>query len=571
MFATIVLRLCRACLPLLLLWIPKLILDAIVLYVSHGIGSRSKILSLLAIELTLAILDDVLNRFNTLCGSLLADRFANRVGVELIEHASTLDLASFEDSLFYDTLERVRSQNRGRMALIDDFLSLMQNIGSLALLSIGLVVFSRWLIVLLAFALVPLCLGESRISSLAYSSLYRWTPYRRLLDYLCYLGASTDSAKEIKQFGLGHHLAEAYKTISTDIYEDNKRIVVKRAMVGSLISVVSTGSYYSAYAVILIRTLAGRLSLGTFAFLTGSFSRSRYYLDRITTQITDISEQAICLKDLFAFFDARPSIQSSPNAIIVPRPLTQGVEFRHVSFAYPSSERSVVRDISFTVAPGETLALVGENGAGKSTLVKLLLRLYDPTDGQILLDGIDLKKYELKDFQNSTAILFQDYMRYDMPVRDNIGFGNIRHLSDRVQIAAAAYKSGASELIGRLPNGYEQILGLRFEGGMALSGGEWQKLALARAHMADAQLMILDEPTATLDARSEHELFSRFVELATSRMLVLISHRFSSVRMADQILVLKDGMIVERGTHGDLIRLGQHYAEMFELQASGYR
>jgi ATP-binding cassette subfamily B protein len=571
MVVTIVLRLCRAGLPLLALWIPKLIIDAIVQYASQGAGSKTRIWSLVALELTVAITNDILTRFNTLCDSLLADRFENRISVDVIRHASTLDLASFEDPSFHDSLERARNQNTNRMALIAALLNLIQDVVSLGVLSMGLLLFSPWLIVLLAGAAIPSFSSESRFNSLKYSSLYRWTPYRRLLDYLRYLGASIESAKEVKILGLGPHLAKIYTTVSTDIYEDNKRLAIRRATIGSALSIVSTGAYYTAYLVIITDTLASRLSLGTFTFLAASFARSRLYIDRIAGAITEISEQAIYLADLFGFFDARPSIQSLPNARMVPRPPKQGFEFRNVSFAYPGSDRSVLQNISFTLAPGETLALVGDNGAGKSTLVKLLSRLYDPTDGEILLDGIDLRNYDLKDLHNAIGILFQDYMHYDMLVRDNIGFGSIDCLDDMTQIAAAAEKSGAHELIGRLPKAYEQMLGRRFEGGISLSGGEWQKVALARAYMRDAQLMILDEPTSALDARAEYELFQHFTELAHGRMRVLISHRLSTVRMADRILVLKHGTIKEQGKHGDLVQLGQHYAELFELQASAYR
>jgi ATP-binding cassette subfamily B protein len=564
-------RIGRAGLPLLALWVPKLILDAIVLHVSHGVQNQTRIWFLVAMELVVAVANDILVRFNTLCDSLLSDRFTNRISVNVIQHASSLDLASFEDPSFYDSLERARNQNTSRMALIAALLNLMQDMLSLAVLSISLIFFSPWLVVLLACALVPLFLGESRHTALTYSSLFRWTPYRRLLDYLRYLGASTESAKEIKVLGLGRHLAAMYMAVATEIYEDTRTLAVKRATLGSLLNVVSTGAYYSAYLVILWNTLGSRISLGTFAFLVGSFSRSRYHMDRIVAEIVDVSEQAIYLKDLFAFFDVQPAIRSLPDARKVPRPPRQGFEFRHVSFTYPGSNRLVLQDINFKLVPGETLALVGDNGAGKTTLIKLLLRLYDPTNGEILLDGVDLRNYEIEDLHRATGIFFQDYMRYDMSVRDNIGFGNLDRIRDLAQIKTAAHRSGAEELISRLPKGYEQMLGRRFEEGVALSGGEWQKLALGRAYMADAQLMILDEPTANLDARAEYELFQQFSEFAHSRMLVLISHRFSTVRMADQILVLKGGTIRERGKHADLIQLGQHYAALFQMQASAYR
>jgi ATP-binding cassette subfamily B protein len=334
---------------------------------------------------------------------------------------------------------------------------------------------------------------------------------------------------------------------------------------------VSTGGYYGAYAVVLAQTLTGAVSLGSFTFLTGAFNRSRAYIEKILSGFNDISEQAVFLKDLFEFFAMEPTIAAAPDAIPAPRPIRHGFEFRNVGFAYSGSERMVIQNINFSLHPNEKLALIGLNGAGKTTLTKLLARLYDPTEGQILLDGIDLREYDVEDLRREIGVIFQDYMRYDLLVRENIGFGKVDSLSDQPRVESAAVKSLAKSVIDRLPNGYDQMVGRRFEGGVDLSGGEWQKFALARAYMRDAQLLILDEPTATLDARAEYEVFQRFSELTQERMAILISHRFSTVRMADRILVLAEGSIQEQGTHEQLLSLGGRYAELFELQAAGYR
>jgi ATP-binding cassette subfamily B protein len=569
--ATVLLRLVRALVPLAMLWIPKLILDAVVARISHGGGNLRHIWNLVALELALAIFSDVLGRANTLCDSLLGDRFTNRVSVRLMEHASALDLASFEDPVFYDKLERARRQTAGRMGLLAALLNVCQDTLSLLSLSAGLIVFSPWLMLLLVAAVVPSFLGETHFTTLAYSVLYRWTPQRRRLDYLRMLGASVQSAKEVKIFGLGRHLAKQYHQVSEDIYQENKHIAVRRATLGSALNLISTGGYYGAYAVVLIQTLAGGISIGTFTFLTGAFSRSRGYIEKVLSSFNDISEEAIFLKDLFEFFEMRPSIRSLPSALPAPRPIRRGFEFRNVGFAYPGSDRMVVHNISFHLHPAEKVALIGENGAGKTTLVKLLARLYDPTEGVILLDGIDLREYEVEDLRQEIGVIFQDYMRYDMFIRENIGFGKIESLDEQARIETAAKRSMAQDVIGRLPNGYDQMVGKRFEGGVDLSGGEWQKLALARAYMRDAQLLILDEPTATLDARAEFEVFQRFSDLTRGRMAVLISHRFSTVRMADRILVVAGGAVLEQGTHQQLISLGGRYAELFELQAAGYR
>ncbi len=529
--ASVFLRLSRALIPAAMLWVSKLILDAVVARITHGTGTLEAIWKLVALELALAVASDVLARANTLCDSLLGDRFTNRVSVRLMQHASRLDLASFEDPAFHDKLERARRQTTGRMGLLAALLSLAQDGISLISLSGLLIVFSPLLMVLLIAAVIPAFLGETHFTALAYSVLYRWTPQRRLLDYLRLLGASAQSAKEVKIFGLGDYLADRYHRLSD--------------------------------------------SIGTFTLLTGAFSRSRTYIERILSGFNDISEQALYLKDLFEFFEMEPSIRSGPEGgglpFPAPRPIRSGFEFRNVAFAYPGSDRAVVRNISFRLEPQEKVALIGENGAGKTTLVKLLARLYDPTEGRILLDGIDLREYDVDDLRREIGVIFQDYLRYDMLARENIGFGRLESLIDQERIETAAHKSLAQDVIDRLPNRYDQMVGRRFEGGVDLSGGEWQKFALARAYMRDAQLLILDEPTATLDARAEYEVFQRFADLTRGRMAVLISHRFSTVRMADRILVLAGGALEEQGTHHQLVALGGRYAELFELQAAGYR
>ena len=569
--ASIGLRLLQALLPLATLWVSKLILDAVVARITAGTGPLGPIWKLVALELALAIASDLLTRVTQLCDSLLGDQFTNRVSIRLMQHADRLDLAFFEDPVFYDKLERARRQTTARLGLLAGLLNTGQSFISLVSLSAGLIVFSPWLVVLLTAAVLPAFLGETHFSTLNYSVLYRRTPQRRQLDYLRLLGASAQSAKEVKIFGLGDYLAQRYHRVSEEIYDENKALALRRAAVGSLLNLVSTGGYYGAYAVVLVRTLAGGITIGMFTFLTGAFSRSRSYIERILSSFTDISEQAMFLKDLFDFFEMQPAVRTLPNALPAPRPIRDGFEFRDVGFAYPGSDRMVVRNINFRLHSGEKVALIGENGAGKTTLVKLLARLYDPTEGRIFLDGVDLREYDVEDLRQEIGVIFQDYLRFDMLVRENIGFGRIDSLDDQERIERAARKSLAESLIGRMPERYQQMLGRRFEGGVDLSGGEWQKLALARAYMRDGQLLILDEPTATLDARAEYEVFLRFADLMRGRMAVLISHRFSTVRMADRILVLADGMIQEQGTHQQLVALGGRYAELFELQAAGYR
>jgi ATP-binding cassette subfamily B protein len=569
--AAVLLRLVRALTPVAMLWVSKLILDAVVAWIRvPGTDSRP-IWNLVALELGLAVLSDILGRAVGLAESLLGDRFTNRISVRLMEHSSRLDLAAFEDPVFYDKLERARRQTTGRLALLGTLLNTAQDAITLASLSAALIIFSPWLMVLLVAAVTPAFLGETHFSTLAYSMLYRWTPQRRQLDYLRLLGASNESAKEVKIFGLGGFLSERYRELADRFYRENKTLATRRAVIGSLLNLLATGGYYGAYAVVLMRTLAGVLTVGDLTFLTGSFSRSRGLIEKILSGFTDITEQALFLNDLFEFFNLEPAIQSKPGALPAPRPFRSGFEFRNVTFAYPGSGRAVLDSVSFRLEPSEKIALIGENGAGKTTLVKLLARLYDPSAGAILLDGVDLREYDVEDLRKEIGVIFQDYMKYEMLVKENIGLGEVSDLSDMDRIRTAAIKSLAAGVVNRLPGGYEQMVGRRFEGGVDLSGGEWQKFALARAYMRDAQLLILDEPTATLDARAEYEVFLRFADLTRGRMAVLISHRFSTVRMADRILVLEHGAIREQGTHSQLVRLGGRYAELFELQAAGYR
>ena len=559
-------RLLRSVLPLATLWMGKLIIDA----VAHG-ARRDRIWTLVAIEIVLVVASDLLGRAVSLLDSLLGDRFTNRLSVELMRHAVTLDLAHFEDPEFYDKLERARRQTPGRLALMAQVLGAIQDLVTLATLTASLVFYSPWLLLLLSAAVIPAFLGETHFASLTYSLLYRWTPQRRQLDYLRWLGATQESAKEVKIFGLGEYLAERYRRLADLFYGENRALVLRRAAAGSALGLLGTAGYYGAFAVILYRTLRGVLSVGDLTFLAAAFARSRGLLESILHNFSQITEQALYLDDLFSFFRMEPRIRSIPGARPAPHPIRGGIEFERVSFCYPGSDRHVVRGVSFSIRPGERVALIGENGAGKTTLVKLLARLYDPTEGRILLDGVDLRDYDLEGLRREIGVIFQDYMRYQMLLAENIGLGRVEALDDRPRIEQAARLSLASEVAARLEKGLDQMVGRRFDDGVDLSGGEWQKVALGRAYMRDAQILILDEPTATLDARAEHRVFQRFAELTLGKMAVLISHRFSTVRMADRILVLHGGEIREQGTHEELVRHGGQYAELFELQAAGYR
>jgi ATP-binding cassette subfamily B protein len=359
--------------------------------------------------------------------------------------------------------------------------------------------------------------------------------------------------------------------LSDEIYDENVALSRRKLIAGSLLTAIGTMGYYAAYVFVIWRTVAGSLSIGTLTFLTGAIQQASSNIQQIFSTLAAIGDQALFLTDLLAFFKMEPTIRSKPNALPAPRPIARGFEFRNVCFSYPGNSRLILDHINFQLNPRERLALIGENGQGKTTIVKLITRLYDPTDGQILLDGMDLREYDLEDLHKVMGVIFQDFMRYEMTARDNIGVGRVEEIDNREMIEAAAQKSMAHPTITRLPQGYEQMLGRRFEQGVDISGGEWQKVALARAYLRDAQLLILDEPTAALDARSEFEVFHRFAELTAGKMALFISHRFSTVRSADRIIVLESGKIAEEGSHDQLASLGGRYAEMFEMQASSYR
>ena len=438
-------------------------------------------------------------------------------------------------------------------------------------LAAGLFVYAPWLIVLIIVALLPAFAGEVHFNAQGYRLNYFRTPERRQLDYIRYLGSSVETAKEVKLFGLNAFLVDRFKIFADRTYADNRRLAIRRAAWGTLFATLASCAYYLAYALIVWRTVQGGFSIGDLTFLSGSFLRLRGLLEGLLLGFSQIAGQALYLEDLFSFFAVRPSIASPPDPRPFPQPLRSGIVFENVGFRYPDSSRWAVRYLSLTLRVGEVVALVGENGAGKTTIVKLLARLYDPTEGRILLDGYDLREYDLTDLRRHLGVIFQDFVRFHFTAGENIGAGQIEAADDRSRIHQAAERSLADRIIQRLPQGYDQPLGKRFHEGADLSGGEWQKIAIARAYMRDADVLILDEPTAALDARSEYEVFQRFRDLSLGKTAILISHRFSTVRMADRILVLEDGHVVESGSHEELVASGGRYAELFELQASGYR
>ncbi len=579
------LRLLRATIPIATLWIAKLIIDSVVA-ARMGRPSISRLWLLVGLELIVVSVGEALDKASTAVESLFGDLCSNHISERLIAHAAALDLRHFEDPAFYDQLERAQRQTTGRIGLLTQLLSVGQDFVTLISLAVAVFVYGPWLLALLVAAVLPGFLGETHFSSLEYSLLYRMTPERRQLDYLLFLSAGDKTAKEVQMFGLSQWLVSRFRKLARRFYEANRSLAIRKGIAATLLSLLGIVGYYAAYVIILRRGFYGVITIGTLTFLAASFARSRGVTERLLLSAGNIYEQSLYIQDLFDFFKMQPSIASPAGASMVPTPITQGLVFEDVGFRYPGSDAWAVRHVTLRIALGEKIALVGENGAGKTTLAKLLARLYDPTEGRILLDGVDLRKYDLQSVRRAIGVIFQDFVHYDFRLDENIGIGEISQVQEYLDcmandpggnftshnaIVAAAEKSQAAALAHNLPFGYRQMLGRRFEGGIELSGGEWQKIALARAYIRNAQVVILDEPTAALDARAEYETFARFAELVSGQMALLISHRFSTVRMASRILVLERGAITEEGTHEELVSRNGLYAELFRLQAEGYR
>jgi ATP-binding cassette, subfamily B, bacterial len=569
--ASLLFRIVASLIPIAMLSVSRVIIDDVVASTAARQTLPNAFWWLVMLEFALAALGSILGRTVGFFDGLFSDRFTRYVSVRVMDHASGLDLAAYEEPAFYDKLERARVQATDRVAMIREAGSMLQQTLTAVTLIASIFLFSPWLLLVLIVCLVPAFLGESHFAFLGYSLNFRQTPARRQMDYLRTLGASKESAKELKLFGLRSFFVKRYSDLSDQIYGQNKMLACRRLWVGSLLSILSAAGYYAAYAYVIYRTVAGHQSVGAMTFLAGAIAGASNNIQNIFSASSSIADQSLFLTDLVAFFGIRTKIRSGPDALPAPRPIREGFEFRNVTFAYPGASRLLLDRLNFRLEPGERVALIGENGQGKTTIVKLITRLYDPTGGRILLDGVDLREYEIEDLYREISVIFQDFMRYDISAAENIGIGCLDRQLNVPKLRDAARKSLADGVIDRLPGGYQQMLGRRFEGGVDLSGGEWQKIALARAYLRDAQLLILDEPTASLDARSEGEVFQRFADLTDGKMALLISHRFSTVRMADRIVVLENGRIAEEGTHSRLIAMGGLYSGMFELQASNYR
>ena len=566
----LVLRVIVAVLPFAIAKVAQYIINDIA-GVLRGTSLAPNFWALVGTEVGLNIFLGLLTRGIDYSDSLLANRYTQHVSVRVMEQASRLDLTTYENPLFYDRLERARVQATDRLAMIQQMGRLIQQVITTLVFSAALAWASPWLVLLLAAGVLPSFLGETHYAFLGYAKNFRQTPAKRQMDYLRQVAGSREGAKEVKLFGLNKFFTDRFQALANQIYREDVALSRSKLIIGGLLGIIGTLGYYGAYVYVIWRTLHSAYDIGQFTFLTTAIQQASSNLQQVFSTASGIADQALFLTDLIAFFDMKPTVQSNPNGLPTPKKIQRGFEFRNVSFTYPETERTVLKNFNLTLSPGERIALIGENGQGKTTVVKLITRLYDPTEGQILLDGIDLREYSLEDLHRHIGVIFQDFMRFEMTARENIAVGRVDQPHQQSDIELAAHKSLADTVVSKLVGGYDQMLGRRFEGGVELSGGEWQKMALARAYLRDAQLLILDEPTAALDARSELEVFERFAELTAGKMALLISHRFSTVRMADRIVVLSGGRLIEEGNHQELMARNGLYASMFEMQAASYR
>ncbi len=564
------LRLIKAVFPIVLLWLGKEIIDEIILHTTTENVEFNRLYTLIAIELVLVVLNDIISRVILLTDGLLGALYGNASSVELIQKTARVEISDLEDSEFYDKLERARRQTTSRVSLMSAVLSQGQDLITIISLVSALLYFYPILILLLAISIIPTFINELKFSKSDYALQRSWTPERRELDYMRMIGASDVTAKEVKLFGLANFISESFTKIADKFYSQQKKLNIKRTIFGSAFHILSDLAYYGAYVFIALKAAVSVVTIGGLTFLAGSFSRLRSNLQTIFLRFTQINESAMYLQDYFEFIDVELKNDIGFEQKALPTEVKEGFEFKNVSFNYPNSEHSVFENVSFKLPKGEKLALVGENGSGKTTLIKLLLRFYEPTAGAILMDGIDVRHYDKEAYQKFFGAIFQDFVKYYLTARVNIAVGKITDLDNKEKIKDSAVRSLAHEVIDTLPKGYNQELGRRFKKGVELSGGQWQKVAIARAYMSDAQVLILDEPTSALDARAEYEVFQRFIGLTEGKTSIIISHRFSTVRMADRIMVLKDGKILEMGTHEELLANKTLYAELFNLQAEGY-
>ncbi len=554
----------------------KLIVDAVVDSINQqGLDAEAGlrvVLPYLLIEFVLIMASAGISQLRSLAEHVLHARYNLIINTRIIRKALSLDLSHFENADFYDKLQNARREADWRaLQIVNGGFYLVQSIITLTSFAIILLRFNPWIALILFGATIPSFLAQSHYSQLSFRILSWRAPEARQLNYLEYVLTDYDSVKEVKLFKLGEPLLQRYNTLFWKFLREDQGIAQRRSLTAFAWGLLSTASYYLSYAWIVLQAVGRMITLGDMTLYLALFRQSQNTFEGLFDSISQLYENALFMSNLFAFLSLEPQMVQSTKPKAVPTKIQQGIQFRNVSFKYPGIDAYALRNVNLCIHPGEKLALVGANGAGKTTLVKLLTRLYDPTEGQILLDGVDLREYDLNELRQRIGVIFQDFVKYHLPARENIGFGQIEALADEPRILSASERGGAHSIITSLPQGYDTQLGRWFREGRELSGGQWQKIALARAFMRDSEVLVLDEPTASLDAENEYAIFQKFRELTEGKMAVLISHRFSTVRMADRIAVIDDGTIKELGTHQELVALGGTYARLFTIQAEGYR
>ena len=564
-----------AVLPAAQSWVGKMIVDRILQAIDINADVQAGlqlVLPFVLFEFALLLVSTLLSSFQSLSNNILRSLLTRHVNTLIIDKSISLDLQFYEDPVFYDNMQNARRRaDSSALAIVTSISQVAQQLITLISLVVLMVGFSPWLAVVVILAAVPNFLSNSRFAEMAFRALTHRAPEARLLSYIENLLTSNETVKEIKLFGLGKSLKQRYEDLFTQFLEEDTSIARRNTYASLAWGMLSNLAYYGSYIWVIVRTITRAITLGDMTMFLSVFRQSQRAVQMLLENFSRLYENNLYLDNLLDFLKIEPALEIPENGKIAPAPILEGVRFENVSFKYPGSEKFVLKNVNLFIKPGESIALVGLNGAGKTTLIKLLTRLYDPTEGRITLDGTDLRDFDLQSLHQRFGVIFQDFVRYQFSVKENIGFGQVEELENQERIEVAADKGGATEVIAELPEGYETVLGRRWNRGHELSGGQWQKIALSRAFMRKAEVLILDEPTSALDAEAEYEIFLRFRELMQGRVAVLISHRFSTVRMADRIVVLSEGRIIELGSHEELMARNQSYAHLFNLQAEGYR